>query len=102
MPARLWDNKRATVMPADTPIDFIAYNPDGTVALLAEAKSRRGTTESWAAKLRRNMLSHGVLPRSQYFLIATPERMYGWRHAELTVSEAPPQFTIDAGRALAP
>lgn len=91
-----------TVMPADTPIDFIAYNPDGTVALLAEAKSRRGTSESWAAKLRRNMLSHGVLPRSQYFLIATPERMYGWRQADLTPNEAPPQFTIDAGRALAP
>jgi hypothetical protein len=36
-------------------IDFIAYRPDGKVVLLAEAKSRRGTSESWAAKLRRNM-----------------------------------------------
>lgn len=89
-------------MPAQTPIDFIAHNPDGTVVLLAEAKSRLGTSESWAAKLRRNMLSHGLLPRSQYFLIATPERMYGWRQENLPPNEVPPQFTVDAQRALAP
>jgi hypothetical protein len=47
-----------------TPIDFIAYDADGKVVLLAEAKSRRGTSASWAAKLRRNMLAHSVLPRS--------------------------------------
>lgn len=41
-----------------TPIDFIAYDADGKVVLLAEAKSRRGTSASWAAKLRRNMLAH--------------------------------------------
>lgn len=69
--------------PQNAPIDFIAYNRDGTVVLLAEAKSRRGTSEAWAAKLRRNMLAHGVLPKSQYFLIATPERMYGWRQEDL-------------------
>ncbi len=91
----------------NTPIDFIAYNPDGTVVLLAEAKSRHGTSEAWAAKLRRNMLSHGVLPPAEYFLIATPERMYGWKQENLSVGEiptqfTPPQFTIDARKALAP
>ena len=86
----------------NTPIDFIAYDADGAVVLLAEAKSRHGTSESWAAKLRRNMLAHGVLPRARYFLIATPERMYGWRQESLSVKEVPPQFTIDAQKALAP
>lgn len=84
------------------PIDFVAYNADGGVVLLAEAKSRSGTSESWAAKLRRNMLAHGILPRSQYFLIATPEVMYGWRQEGLPVTEVPPQFTIDTKVALAP
>jgi hypothetical protein len=88
-------------MPVHTPIDFIAYNADGAVVLLAEAKSRRGTSESWAAKLRRNILSHGALPRSQYFLIATPERMYGWRQENLS-SDVLPQFTVDSERALEP
>src|ERR1700693_2670807 len=86
----------------NAPIDFIAYNADGTVLLLAEAKSRHGTSEEWAAKLRRNMLAHGVLPPSKYFLIATPERMYGWEQENPSSSEVPPQFTIDAQEVLAP
>src|SRR5271170_5162735 len=84
------------------PIDFIAYNPDGTVLLLAEAKSRRGTSAGWATKLRRNMLAHGVLPSAKYFLIATPERIYGWTEGDLSPSEVPPQFTIDSEKVLAP
>lgn len=88
-------------MPVESaPIDFIAYDSDGTVVLLAEAKSRLGTSETWAAKLRRNVLAHGVLPRAKYFLIATPERMYGWKQE--SGNEAPPQFTIDARQALGP
>ena len=83
-------------------IDFIAYDPEGAVVLLAEAKSRRGTSAVWAAKFRRNMLAHGLLPRSKYFLIATPERMYGWKQENLTANDVPPQFTVDAQMALAP
>jgi len=86
----------------NAPIDFIAYDTDGSVVLLAEAKSRRGTSEAWAAKLRRNMLAHGVLPRAKYFLIATPERIYGWAQESLTADDAPPQFTVDAHEALGP
>ena len=51
------------MLPRNTPIDLIAYDPTGKVVLLAEAKSRQGTSEAWAAKLRRNMLAHGVLPK---------------------------------------
>jgi hypothetical protein len=84
----------------NTPIDIIAYSPDGRVVLLAEAKSRHNTSDEWAAKLRRNMLAHGVLPPSEYFLIATPERMYGWRQAEFSANEALPHFTVNAREAL--
>jgi hypothetical protein len=82
-------------------IDFIAYGADGSVVLLAEAKSRYGTSDVWAAKLRRNMLEHGVLPRAKYFLVATPERIYGWKQENLKLDEVPPDFTIDTQRALA-
>jgi hypothetical protein len=88
-------------MPAQNAlIDFIAYDTDGAVVLLAEAKSRHGTSESWAAKLRRNMLAHGGLPRAKYFLIATPERIYGWKQDSLPLDDVLPQFTIDAQKAL--
>src|SRR5260370_27981919 len=83
-------------------IDFVAYDKEGHVVLLAEAKSRRGTSEHWAALLRRNMLSHGVLPWAKYFLIATPERMYLWKQERPNPSEAPPEFTIDATKVLQP
>ena len=85
---------------AGVPIDFIAYNRKGEIVLLAEAKSRGGTSKEWAAKLRRNMLSHGVLPKSQYFLIVTPEAIYGWSEESSPASDAPPHFTIDSNEAL--
>jgi len=48
------------------------------------------------------MLAHGVLPQAQYFLIATPDRIYGWRQENLPPTDVPPQFTVDAQKALAP
>lgn len=83
-------------------IDLIAYKPDGKVVLLAETKSRRGTSASWAAKLRRNLLAHGTLPDAQFFLIATPERIYGWRQENLPPGEVPPQFFLDTETVLKP
>lgn len=83
-------------------VDFVAYDREGKVVLLAEVKSRRGTSESWAARLRRNMLAHGVLPWAKYFLIATPERMYLWKQDRPNSAEVPPEFTIDAGKLFQP
>lgn len=83
-------------------IDFIAYNREGQVVLLAEAKSRRGTSEQWAAGLRTNMLAHGVLPWAKYFLIATPDHLYLWRQNSPNPAEGLPEFAIDAGIVFAP
>jgi hypothetical protein len=33
-------------------IDFVAYDRDGGILLLAEAKSRRGTSQDWACSRR--------------------------------------------------
>ena len=83
-------------------IDIVAYDREGQVVLLAEAKSRHGTSADWAARLRRNMLSHGLLPWAKYFLIATPERVYVWRQERPDHAEAPREFTIDAAKVLEP
>lgn len=105
----MYDNKNrelpesSELMPVrHSNIDFIAYDRDGRVLLLAEAKSRHGTSESWAAGLRRNMLSHGLLPDSKYFLIATPENLYLWRHEKSDATTAPPEVTVDAKKVLEP
>ena len=83
-------------------IDFAAYDREGRVVLLVEAKSRRGTSEHWAAQLRRNMLAHGILPWAKYFLIATPERMYLWKQEHPNPGDVPPEFTIDAAKIFQP
>jgi hypothetical protein len=86
----------------DKGIDVIAYDQAGRVVLLAEAKSRVGTSAEWAARFRRNMLAHGTLPNAQFFLIATPERMYFWKQDRPGVLDEPPEFTIDATREFKP
>jgi hypothetical protein len=39
------------------------------------------------------MLSHGLLPWSKYFLVATPERVYLWKQPN--APEVPPGVTIN-------
>jgi len=89
-------------MPGTSGIDFVAYDKEGGVALLAEAKSTRGTSEIWAARLRQNMLSHGTLPGAKPFLIATPERIYLWKQQASGLPEAPPEYSADAQKVLEP
>jgi hypothetical protein len=86
----------------DKGADVIAYDQAGSVVLLAEAKSRVGTSAEWAARFRRNMLSHGTLPKAQFFLIATPERLYFGKQDHPGVSDEPPEFTMDATREFKP
>jgi hypothetical protein len=86
----------------DKGVDVIAYDQSGRVVLLAEAKSRVGTSAEWAARFRRNMLSHGILPRALFFMIATPERLYFWKQDHPGESDEPPEFTIDATREFEP
>jgi hypothetical protein len=76
--------------------DFVAYSPDGQIALIAEAKGRTNTTRSWATQLRRNMLSHGAVPSSRFFLLALPDRLYLWKDAGNKSELVEPTYEIDA------
>src|SRR5882757_9026868 len=89
-------------MPIETrAIDFVGYDHRGQVVLLAEPKSRLGTSEEWAAQLRRNILEQDALPETPFFLIATPDRIYIWKQRGLDVVEGPPDIIINARIALA-
>ena len=81
-------------------IDFVGYNKRGEIVLLAEAKSRAGTPDTWASQLRRNILAHGELPQARFFLIATPDRIYIWKQEGPDDAEAPPSAIVDAQVAL--
>jgi hypothetical protein len=81
-------------------VDFVAYDERGRPVLLVEVKSIHETSELWATRFRRNLLEHGTLPSTPFFLIATPERLYFWRQD--ATEEEPPEFTMDATPELKP
>lgn len=70
--------------------------------MVVEVKSRGKTSDLWAAQFRRNLLAHGTLPAAPFFLIATLDRLYFWRQSSDTLTEEPPQFTLDANSELRP
>jgi len=76
--------------------DLIAYNFAGQITLIVEAKSRVDTSRSWATRMRRNMLAHGVVPNSRFFLLALPDRLYLWKDAGNLPELVEPTYEIDA------
>lgn len=76
--------------------DFIAYSPDGQIALIAEAKGRMNRSRSWATQLRRNMLAYGGVPNSRFFLLALPDRLFLWKDAGNAPDLVEPTYEVDA------
>lgn len=74
--------------------DLAAYDQKGRLALVVETKSRRHTTADWAAKMRRNLFSHGIVPRSEYFMLAMPDNLYLWHGADVNSAIAGPDYVI--------
>jgi hypothetical protein len=76
--------------------DFVAYSPNGQIALIAEAKGRTNTSRSWAAQTRRNMLAHGAGPDCRFFLLALPDRLYLWKDVTNASEPVEPTYEVDA------
>lgn len=80
--------------------DFAAYDGDGHLKVLIEAKRRSHTSRDWAAAFRRNLLAHGHTPEAELFVLVLPDRIYTWRAG--SAMDAPPDAEIDAAPILAP
>ena len=59
--------------------DIVVRSPNGDIALIIEVKSKAQATDGWAAKLRRNLVAHSMIPASAYFLLALPDYFYLWK-----------------------
>ena len=46
--------------------------------------------------MRRNMLAHGVVPNSRFFLLALPDRLYLWKDVGNTPDLVEPTYEVDA------
>ncbi len=76
--------------------DLVIYNRDGQIAAVAEVKNKLGTSGEWAAKMRRNILAHGGFPAIDFFLLATPDRLYLWKMSGSEPLQVQPTYEIDA------
>jgi hypothetical protein len=82
--------------------DIAVYDPSGQLRLIAEVKRKPGASAGWAAQMRRNIVAHGLLPKTDYFLLALPDHFYLWRGEASSVGIRPPDYTIDPGPLLEP
>ena len=74
--------------------DIAIYSPDNHLVLVVEVKGGKQSKSDAAAQLRRNLLVHGLLPISPYFLLAYQTNLFLWRSGSELL--APPQFTAPA------
>ena len=72
--------------------DIVVHSPDGAIRLVVEVKSLAGKTEDWAATFRRNLVSHGAIPVSQFFLLAMSDYFYLW--GEASADFAQPDYKV--------
>jgi len=76
--------------------DLVAYDVDGQMTLIVEVKSKTDTSRSWATRMSRNMLAHGVVPDSRFLLLALPDKLYLWKNTGNTPELVEPTYEIDA------
>ncbi len=87
----------------DSGIDFVLHSRDRRLTTLVEVRSKTNTSSSWATQFRRNRLAHGnPSPRGDFFLLATPDRLYLWKGADLGAARFEPSFEADARPLFAP
>lgn len=84
--------------------DLLVNDRNGQPTLIVEVKSKTNTSSKWAAKLRRNILAHGILPSVPYFLLVFPDKFYLWKNnADVNlIDEREPDYTIDASSIIQP
>jgi hypothetical protein len=81
--------------------DLVVYSPDDRIQLVVEVKNKKGADDNWAAQIRRNLLVHGMIPGSHFFLLALPEYLYLWRPSK-SVQPIPPDYKVPSRQALKP
>jgi hypothetical protein len=84
----------------DWQADFAVLDQSGRLALVAEAKNKRGADPQWATEWFRNFVTLQRGPAPPYVLLATPESLFIWKRSEKG-SSLEPTATVDARRVFA-
>lgn len=82
--------------------DIAVYSPDNKLQLIVEVKNKKEATPEWAAKMRRNLAVHSIVPYSSYFLLALPDHFYLWKNTKIDIDERLPDYTANSKLILEP
>jgi hypothetical protein len=73
---------------------IVIYGEDYKLKLIVESWPNPETSPEWAAEFRGNFLHYRVIPRSPYFLLATPGSFFLWTDAETADETALPDYCV--------
>ena len=84
-------------MPQATEADIVVRAIDGEPLAVVEVKNRQHLSTDVATALRRNLVVHGLLTRSRYFLLVSQDVGFLWDQGAEVAIDAPPalQFAMD-------
>lgn len=82
--------------------DISVKSPTDETKLVVEVVAKRNVLRDWAIKLRRNLLAHGWLPESDYFMVASPHRFFLWKKSRQPNLEREPDYEFDPEPILQP
>lgn len=80
--------------------DILVFGPDSSLIMAVDVKGGSGASPEWAADYRRELFSHGMIPKVPFYVLALPNALYFWKDAN-TDQEVLPDYTLDAQEALA-
>ena len=81
--------------------DFMLYDENNNLLLVGEVKATKSQDQEWVAKLRRNLVAHGLLPTAPFFLLVSPEHIYLWKDV-FSDEQIDPHFVSDTRSLLTP
>ena len=74
-------------------VDIAVYSSGHKLILIGEIKASSSFSGEWAAKMRRNLLAHSLIPKSPFFMIVSHEKIFLW--VDQAAEDVLPQFTAD-------
>ncbi len=81
--------------------DITVYSKDEKPQLIIEIKRQAGVSAEWAAKIRRNLLVHGGIQPTPFFLLVSSDYLYLWKDAT-SFDVIAADYQIETAKVLSP
>jgi len=82
--------------------DLIGYSEDGNIQLVVEVKKAKNVSPEWVEEFRRNLLTHAIIPPSNFFLLVLPQSIYLWKNSTVSDTERRADYTLLTQDVLSP